>query len=301
MDVQPKVKPASLSQTNRAFGVPVILEGAPDFAAFLDRLVEIKKRVSAGKLPGISTGLKTLDFKLGGLQSGLHILAAEPGAGKTTLALQLCLQAAKTGGVALYFAFDESAERLAVKIAATLAGIRPSDLMSGKADLKAFEDSINFNRDLLSRVRIYGAPTINPTDIGAMIEELREISEADEVLIVIDFIQSLAGRLSQGSDYRVAVSELVGNLRLVAETNKVPILAISAQNRTGQGDAKMSSLRESSDLEYGADSISFLTTDESELTKEKRAVCFDCRKNRYGELFRADLDFYAAKGLFREK
>jgi replicative DNA helicase len=59
-------------------------------------------------------------------------------------------------------------------------------------------------------------------------------------------------------EIRAAVGDMALALRKLALDLQVPVLVISAQNRSGQGSTSMTSLRESSDLEYGADSIMLL-------------------------------------------
>jgi replicative DNA helicase len=294
----------SLAEQQRAYGVPALLEGAGDIAGIYEDLERIRARVASGRLAGLATGLSSIDAHMGGLQAGLHLLAAEPSIGKTTMALQFSLEVAKSDGVALFFAFDESAERLAVKVAAQVAGAKASEIMNGKGDLDALKKAVEINRDLLDRVRLFGASSIDPAHISAMVQELMELKQTGDVLVVVDFVQSLAARLTLGkNDFRVAVTELVGQLRKVVRECRVPVLAITAQNRTNMDTANMSSLRESSDLEYGADSISFLTNDgdESDKKLEKRPVLFTCAKSRYGERFSVPLDFFAARGVFRER
>ena len=288
---------------HQAYGVPTLLEGTPNFVGLYERLEELRTRVASGRLAGIRTGISVIDEKMGGLQNGLHILAAEPAAGKTTFALQLALESAKDGGAAIYFAFDENADRLAMKLASIVAGAIPSEIMSGRGDLDSVRLAVETNRAMLDRIRIYGESVIDPSHLESLLQEIKEILDTNEVLVVVDFLQSLAGRLSKakGMDYRIAVNDLVGQLRDISKNNAVPILAITAQNRQGQGDAKMTSLRESSDLEYGADSILFLSIEESQKTFPKRIVELTCVKNRYGELFKTDLEFYAAKSQFRVK
>jgi replicative DNA helicase len=233
----------------------------------------------------------------------LHILAAEPAAGKTTLALQFSLNAAQDGATVLYFALDETADRLAIKLATRFATTeRHSDIMKGKGDLDKVKEAVTRNREILDRIRIYGDSKIETAHIGIMIQELKEIKQCNEVFVVVDFIQSMAARLIKGGDFRMAVTNLVGDLRDISRIHQVPILAIAAQNRGGSNEAKMSSLRESSDLEYGADTILFLTNDKDDFMhlSEKRTVTLTCVKNRYGGVFQQDLTLLPARGLFIE-
>ena len=287
----------------RPYGVPSLLEGIGDLDGLYSKLEHIRERTANGLLAGIGTGVSSIDENMSGFQNGLHILAAEPAAGKTTLALQFSLNAAQDGATVLYFALDETADRLAIKLATRFATTeRHSDIMKGKGDLDKVKEAVTRNREILDRIRIYGDSKIETAHIGIMIQELKEIKQCNEVFVVVDFIQSMAARLIKGGDFRMAVTNLVGDLRDISRIHQVPILAIAAQNRGGSNEAKMSSLRESSDLEYGADTILFLTNDKDDFMhlSEKRTVTLTCVKNRYGGVFQQDLTLLPARGLFIE-
>lgn len=291
----------TFADLTRPFPVPALLNGAGDVPGFVDQLRRIRARVQAGKTPGIPTGLKTFDEATGGLQAGVHLLAASPGAGKTTLALQVARQCAAAGATVIYCAFDEGGDRLALKLAATAAGLNPTDYLKGRADTDDLVAAVEQHHASLARIRIYNGPAqILPAEIEKMVHEARDIDGADDALLVVDYIQSWASRLDAMGDFRVAVTHLMGQLRQVALQAQVPVLAIAAQNRTGQGEARMASLRESSDLEYGADSISFLVENDTENKDARRRLTLSCLKNRWGGLFDVALVFDAEKGVFAE-
>ncbi|OIQ53127.1 DnaB-like helicase C-terminal domain-containing protein [Neomoorella thermoacetica] len=102
-------------------------------------LADVKARRQAVKEQGVAavglpTGISKLDKLLGGLQPGLHLLAAEPGMGKTTFALQLAANVSKAGYPALYVSFEETLERLALKILCAKAGIEAKRFADGYGD-----------------------------------------------------------------------------------------------------------------------------------------------------------------------
>lgn len=295
--------PDTFDSQIRPFPVPALLEGAGPLEGMLPHLHRIRARVQAGRQPGIATGLAGFDHATGGLQKGVHLLAAEPGAGKTTLALQIARKAASDGVSVVYLAFDESGDRLALKLASAAAGLIPTDFLRGKADPEQVVQALEAHRDVLARIRIYTGPADIDTDsCAAMLAEAMQIDGGTEGLLVVDYVQSWAARLKSASDFRVAVTHLVGGLRQAALASGVPVLAIAAQNRSGQGEAAMKSLRESSDLEYTADSISFLVADDQAMvgTQARRRVTLSCKKNRSGPTFDVSLIFDAEKSLFTE-
>lgn len=283
-----------MDRAPRPLPTPAIVED------FLGHLRHVHARVQAGKLPGIPTGLKAWDRRTGGLQVGVHLLAAAPGAGKTTLALQIARHAAAQGVAVTYLAFDEGGDRLALKLAAGAAGLSATKYLRGEADPGDVEQALEAHRETLARIEIYGGPAISPADAALMVASRKQIVGTEEGLLVVDFLQAWAAR--QGGavkDFRVAVTQIMGDLRQVSLEAKVPVLAIAAQNRQGQGEAAMSSLRESSDLEYVADSITFLVEEKSDSPPPvRRRVTLACLKNRWGGLFDLPLVFDAEIGRF---
>jgi replicative DNA helicase len=287
------------SKQTRAFPVPALLEGVGAVEGMLPGLRRIHARVKAGKYPGIATGLKGFDEQTGGLQSGVHILAAAAGVGKTTLALQVARSAARAGAAVLYLAFDEAGDRLALKLAAGCAGLKATKYLRGQGDPADIEQAIEAHRQVLSRIRPYTGPAnIGASDVQAMIQEAMAETGATEGLVVVDYVQAWAARLHGLTDFRMAVTQLIGDLRQVAIGAGVPVLAIAAQNRIGQGQAKLSSLRESSDLEYTADTVCFLSDDGA--ADVRRRVTLACMKNRWGPRFDVSLVFDAEAGVFAE-
>lgn len=293
----------AFAELPRPFPVPAHLEGIEGIEGLLHQLQRVRARVQAGKTPGIATGLATFDQETGGLQTGVHLLAASPGAGKTTLALQVARKAAAAGVSVVYLAFDEGGDRLALKLTAAAAGLVPTKYLRGKADPAEIAKALEAHRAVLSRIRIYVGPaSIMAADTAKMLQEAMQIDGSAEGLLVVDYVQAWAARLDQVGDFRVAVTHLVGQLRQAAMTAGVPVLAIAAQNRMGQGEAKMASLRESSDLEYTADSITFLVNDDDEAAarEARRRVTLSCRKNRWGPTFDVPMIFDAEQGVFAE-
>ena len=97
--------------------------GERSFEGFLIANRENFNTAKGGGYAGIATGIEELDKTLGGLQTGLHILAAQPGAGKTALALNIVRHCSRQGYPVVYASFDEVPERLLIKIIAAETGL----------------------------------------------------------------------------------------------------------------------------------------------------------------------------------
>ncbi|WP_143116583.1 DnaB-like helicase C-terminal domain-containing protein [Neomoorella thermoacetica] len=120
-------------------------------------------------------------------------------------------------------------------------------------------------------------------------------------LIIIDYLQRWASTKREFADFRHTVSNMVSELRELALRLNSPVLVISSQNRPGQGSASLVSLKESGDLEYSADTASFLVASQKRpAVPPARAVDLVIEKNRYGDKGRVELIFRPDIGSFRE-
>jgi replicative DNA helicase len=119
--------------------------------------------------------------------------------------------------------------------------------------------------------------------------------------VIVDYLQRWASARRDFSEFRHVVSSLVSELRELALRIDNPILVISSQNRSGQGTALLTSLKESGELEYSADSAWFLVGNkERHLMAPSRAVDLQIEKNRYGDRGKVELLFRPNFGNFRE-
>lgn len=251
---------------------------------------------------GIPTGIKRLDALLGGLQTGLHFLAAEPGAGKTTLALQLGREAAKEGFPVVFVGFEDSIYRLALKCFCAEGNLNAKRFNDGYGDPATFDAAVKprlgdlemfYFEEGTSRLTI---PTVKARALRAMNRH-----QADRVLTIFDFLQRMASARRDFSEFRHTVTALVGDLRELSNRLDSPVLAISSQNRQGQGTGNMTSLAESSSIEYTGDSLWFLMEGDGLATPPAKSVKLKVEKNRYGDIGSVDLIFRPDVGIFRQE
>jgi replicative DNA helicase len=244
-----------------------------------------------GKLSGVSTGLKDLDAKLGGLQSSdLIILAGRPGMGKTALATNIAYNVAKAwqhetaadgrekttnGGVVGFFSLEMSSEQLATRIIAEQTGISSSRMRRGDIKESEFEDikdKVIEIQDLPLFIDETGGVSI--AQLAARARRLKRQRGLD--LIVIDYIQLMQGSGRRAMENRVQeVTEITTGLKALAKELNVPILALSQLSRQVESredkHPQLSDLRESGSIEQDADVVMFVYREEYYLTgKEPR-------------------------------
>lgn len=268
---------------------------------------KVKRQATGKPILGISTGFFPLDELLNGFEPGLHVLAGPPGAGKTTLALQMAFRACFEGAAALYVSFENSALSLIQKLLCSLAGIPGRDVVRGFADPEVLKSAAASHAEALSRLAVLEASgEVRAVEVRRKAVQVMRLSRAEGCLVVVDYLQRMAH--SFGYDQlRHNVSALVGELRAMALRGGLAVLAISSQNRAsgsyadGSGRAALDSLKESGDIEYAADSVMCLVAARSDSVSASpaRAMELVVMKNRFGEtgkiplIFRPDLGSFA--------
>lgn len=224
----------------------------------------------------IRTGFDTLDDLLGGMQrSDMIILGARPGLGKSTLAVNVCLNAARDGATAGIFSLEMSREQLALRILAADAGIDAHRLRLGlysDAEEQRIIDSIGN----LSDLPVY----IDDTPFQGLVEmrsKARRLSlEQGLDLLVIDYLQLVQGtqRGRGGSDNRVQeISEISRSIKGMARDLNVPIITCSqlsrlVENRPGHRP-QLSDLRDSGSIEQDADQVMFIYREDVYYTEDE--------------------------------
>lgn len=251
---------------------------------------------------GLPTGIARLDRLLGGLQPGLHLLAAEPGQGKTTFALQLGANVARSGWPVLFVSFEEALPRLALKVLCQAAGLEAKRYAEGHGDPLRLERAVREQGPaLLPLYLVEGTARLQVAQVKAKALQVMTRRKAEKCLVVIDYLQRWASGKREYGDFRHVVSGLVSELRELALRLDSPILVISSQNRAGQGSASLVSLKESGDLEYSADTALFLVEARRAVSPPARAVDLAVEKNRYGDRGKVELIFKPDIGTFREE
>ncbi len=265
-------------------------------AESFERLEEFMKKGT--HLRGVATGFKDLDNKLAGMQdSNLIILAARPGVGKTTFALNIALNAATRDKIPVgFFSLEMSKEELVDRLLVGAADIDAWRLKTGRLS----ED--DYKRLTEAMGQLSEAPIFIDDTPGASILEMRTKArklkvEKEIKLIIVDYLQlANAGRYYESRVNEVsAVSQGLKNL---ARELKVPVLALSQLSRAveqrGGKKPQLSDLRESGSIEQDSDVVMFLYQEEETedlLDQNKRLVKLFIAKHRNGPIGEIDLMF----------
>lgn len=210
-------------------------------------------------LAGVPTGFTQLDKTTNGLHPGqLVIIAARPGLGKSTLALDIAREAAINKKLATaIFSLEMSQTEIAMRLLSAETSIYLQSMRSGSITdnewaIIAERRSAIANAPLI----IDDSPNLNIVEIRAKCR--RMIKEWDLKLIIIDYIQLMTSG-KKVENRQQEVSEFSRSLKLLAKELKVPVVALSQLNRKSEEGSnkkpELSQLRESGSLEQDADLV----------------------------------------------
>lgn len=273
-------------------------------ASSFDRLDDLQK--NSGKLRGVPTGFRDLDARLAGLQdSNLIILAARPGVGKTSFALNIAQHAAiKTGQPVAFFSLEMSQEELVDRLLVSQADIDAFKLKTGRLDARDLDRlSIAMGELAEAPIHIDDTPGASMAEIRTKARRLQ--SEQGLRLIIVDYLQLITGR---NIENRVqVVTEISQSLKNLARELKVPVIALSQLSRAVESRTvkkpQLSDLRESGGIEQDADVVMFLYREESpdgleNINESTFKVKLDIQKHRNGSTGDIDLIFRGDRTKF---
>ena len=223
-----------------------------------DRLDALNNNTDDNLKP-ISTGIGDLDKVITGLnRSDLILLAARPGMGKTSFALNIAKYVASTAKKTVaFFSLEMTKEQLASRLLSSEALVQGTKLRTGKLNDEDWTRLVSAG-DVLSKCDFYldDTPGITVTEIKSKLRRLKNID-----LVLIDYLQLMTS--GRRIDNRVQeVSEITRNLKILAKELNVPLICLSQLNRAAESRTDhrpmLSDLRESGSIEQDADIILFL-------------------------------------------
>jgi replicative DNA helicase len=249
----------------------------------------------SGHVSGLSTGLRDLDAKMGGLHpSDLLILAGRPGMGKTALATKIAFGAARAlmeearrtdrdalpkGSVAV-FSLEMSAEQLATRLLSEEARISGDRIRRGDIGQRDFDRFVQVSREIAGLpIQIDDTPAVT---LSAMRTRCRRLKRTKGLsLVVVDYLQLMRPSAGTKPESRVLeISQITQGLKAIAKELAVPVLALSQLSRQVENrDDKrpqLADLRESGTIEQDADAVMFVYRDEYYLAQRApKQMAFD--------------------------
>jgi len=251
------------------------------------------------RLPGVPTGLSALDRILGGLCPGrLTVIAGKPGAGKTTLMLQMALTAARSGSPVIIVSCEMSEPEVCRTLLSRHAGISlsPADVLA--LDERTRAEQRRRLMDAADQIAVM--PIAIEYRPGISVSQLRHLLRHHSLrgakLAIVDYIQLVDGRTRRDQNREQEVAEVALVLKTLAGQLGMSIVAGSQVNDAGE-------VRESRAIEQHADALIVLErTDVGDALNPPpvRTIEVQIRKNRHGAVGRLQLGFCPAKASFAE-
>ena len=288
-------------------------------SVIVDTLVNLQKIAGPDrdKYAGIPTGFTYLDTVLTGMgRSDLIILAARPGMGKTSFALNIATNVAKKQKIPVaIFSLEMTKDQLTSRILSAEAGIDSQAFRTGKLKEEDWDDLARAS-EMLHDAPIYMDDTSGITipEVKAKIRRInQDPSRPDIGLVIIDYLQLMtSGRRTENRVQEI--SDITRNLKIMAKELNVPVIALSqlsrsAEKATGRSDHRpqLSDLRDSGSIEQDADVVLFLYRQayynshqdgaEEQQADERTAECI-VAKNRHGETSTVQLGWDGAHTRF---
>ena len=272
----------------RGRGAQELVPVAQLIKPFLDQLNDL----ASGKtgLPGLPSGFSAVDQKIHGLnRSDLILLAARPGVGKSSLAMNMALSVAKQSGKTVaVFSLEMSKEQLLVRLMASEALVELTKLSTGRLSASDWGKLTQAARTLRQTdIRIDDNPMLTAADMNAKCRRLDNLG-----LVVIDYLQlmsSAGGKGYAGENRQQAVSDISRMLKIMAKELDVPVICLSQLSRANEKreDKRpmLSDLRDSGAIEQDADIVMFLYREDYYREDAENKNIAECivAKNRHGE------------------
>lgn len=261
-----------------------------DFTTLTDAGLELLNEIESTKSgrPSCFSGIYSLDDKVGGFLPGeLIIIAARPGVGKTSLAMQFAYHNASVGRAGLFVSLEMRKTELAGRVFCGLTEVDSKHLRRGTLSREEI-DKIHVKILELAETKlfIWDPPSANINRIRSMakLAKLRH----DIQYIVVDYI-GLVDADDRSKERREHISDVTRTLKQMAKDLECPVFALCQLNRDADGvEPKLSNLRDSGSVEQDADAVLFLHPLSAE---DKSKVDMIVAKHRHGECGAFKLNF----------
>jgi replicative DNA helicase len=254
---------------------------------------------------GLPTGFRDLDKKLAGLHpTNLTIIAARPGMGKSSLALNMARNVAVQDVPVAIFSLEMSREEIVSRMLCSSGRIDSQKLRTGRLTESDFTKLSNAASTLYKKpIFVDDSPGLTVTEIRAKCRRMRRRPGLG--LVIIDYLQLMQG--SGGENRQQEIAVISRSLKNLARELDVPVLAVSQLNRSLESREdkrpRLGDLRESGAIEQDADVVMFIYRHEYYYpeAQETRGVAeVVIAKHRQGATGKVDMTFLPEFTLFAD-
>lgn len=271
----------------------------------IDRVLEKFQKLAQDKdaFRGVPTGFIHFDKITNGLQkSDLIVIAARPGMGKTSLAMNIIENAAVNNDcVCAVFSLEMPEVQILQRLLCGVAGVSMADALGSRLTPDDWRRLAKASERLRkSRIIIDDSSRVNPAEILSKCRRIKARNGGRLDLVMIDYIQLMSSGKKNGDENRVLeVASITRDLKIMAKELDVPVIALSQLRRFQTGEPQLSDLRDSGAIEQDADMVMFINRPDVNATDEeiekkkivKGMAELIIAKHRNGELGRIKLRF----------
>lgn len=259
---------------------------------------------------GLSTGLQPLDRLTTGFHGGeMNVIAARPGVGKTSLALNMARHmAGLNAGTVVFFSLEMSSLQLTQRLVCSMAGVGTQPIIDGTLSDRHRKDLYSAAEKLKDLpICINDTPSISSAEIRAKTRRLAQREKNGIAAVFVDYLQLMAGA-DDVESHQLKVAKNSSDLKALAKDMNVPVVVLSQLSRGAakrDGPPRLSDLRDSGAIEQDADLVIFLHDENAESGDDDQRAQGDLRrillkiaKQRKGQRGQINLVFHCSTTTF---
>jgi len=255
--------------------------------AYMAQYEENKKRFNENKSIGIPTGFDVIDMEAPLLPGSLVILGAKTSVGKTALALNIAVNAARYDQNVLFFSAEMTKNELITRALSQITNTPASLFKNGQADDAILRSKNEINR-YGQNLKFIEAGAMTSADIARLCRQ--ESGHRKPNLIVVDYIQYLKDSTNGNITNNDRIGNITRNLKEIALEIGAPVIALS-QVKRATGIPSLADLRDSGNIEQDADLVFILHREDKTTTSAN----FIIAKNRNGPVIFDHLLYFEHK------
>jgi len=267
-------------------------------------------RDSPDGVTGLSTGLQPLDRLTTGFHGGeMNVIAARPGVGKTSLALNIARHmAGLNAGAVAFFSLEMSCLQLTQRLVCSMAGVGTQPIIDGTLSDRHRKDLYTASEKLKELpICINDTPAISSAEIRAKTRRLAQREKNGIAAVFVDYLQLMAGA-DDVESHQLKVAKNSSDLKALAKDLNVPVVVLSQLSRGAakrEGPPRLSDLRDSGAIEQDADMVIFLHDenadsgdDDQRAQGDLRRILLKIAKQRKGQRGQINLVFHSSTTTF---
>lgn len=257
-----------------------------------------------GQLPGIPTGLDSLDRIIDGYQNDFIILGARPSMGKTAFVVGSAAHVVKSGKSVGFVSCEMTAEKIMMRLLSTKTGIDSRSIKMGTLKQSHFAQIQDAFGEIYDYKMWIDDNSLKLSEVVSTCRIMRRIKKCD-----IIFIDHAGMIITEGDGVAEKGNNVSKTIKKLQKELGIPIVLLSQLRRDAEGkEPALNDLRNSGSFEEDADVVMFLHRER--ITKDQNGNSVDDRlpqkakmivlKDRDGDIGEADAMFIPSVAKFTD-